>query len=143
MADEACEMPRKNATTAEVREILGNSRVVAVIGMSDDPERASNHVAAYLIQHGYRVIPVNPGKESIGGQKCWPSLSAVPERVDIVDIFRKPEAVPAIVDEAIRAGARVVWMQEGIVHNAAAEKARAAGLKVVMNKCILKEHLAS
>ena len=142
MAEEACEMPRKNATTAEVREILGISRVIAVIGMSDNPERASNRVAAYLMQHGYRIIPVNPGKASILGQKCWPSLSAVPERVDIVDIFRKPSAVPAIVDEAIKAGAKVVWMQEGIVHNAAAEKARAAGLRVVMNRCMMKEHQA-
>ena len=142
MADQACEMPRKNATTAEVREILTGNRVVAVVGMSENPERASNHVAAYLMEHGYRVIPVNPGVESILGQKSWPSLSAVPEKVDIVDIFRKPEAVPGIVDEAIKAGAKVVWMQEGIVHNAAAEKARAAGLKVVMNKCMLKEHRA-
>jgi predicted CoA-binding protein len=142
MSDGACEMPGKNATTAEVREILAGNRVVAVVGMSENPARASNHVAAYLMEHGYRVIPVNPARESILGQKCWPSLSAVPEKVDIVDIFRKPDAVPEIVDEAIKAGAKVVWMQEGIVHNAAAEKARAAGLKVVMNKCMLKEHRA-
>jgi hypothetical protein len=140
VADEACEMPRGNATGTEIREILGSAKVVAVVGMSDNPGRASNHVAAYLMENGYRIIPVNPAQASILGQKCYPSLSAVPEKVDIVDIFRKPDAVPETVDEAIRAGAKVVWMQEGIVHNAAADKARAAGLKVVMNKCIMKEH---
>jgi predicted CoA-binding protein len=138
----ACEFPRRNATSAEVREILETARVIAVVGLSDNPSRPSHGVAAYLQRHGYRVIPVNPKLTEVLGEKAYPTLSAVPEPVDVVDIFRKPEAVPAIVEEAISRGAKVIWMQEGIVHNAAADRARAAGLRVVMNKCMLKEHAA-
>jgi hypothetical protein len=90
--------------------------------------------------NGYRIIPVNPNESEILGEKAWPSLEAIPERVDIVDIFRRPECVPDIVDAAIRIGAKGVWMQEGVVHDEAAGKARAAGLEVVMDRCILKEH---
>jgi predicted CoA-binding protein len=137
---ERCEVPRENATTDEVRRILTTARTVAVVGLSDKPERASYRVAAYLKAHGYRVIPVNPNIGGVLCQKAYPSLRELPEVVDIVDIFRPPEAVPEIVEAAIARRARVIWMQEGIVHNAAAERARAAGLSVVMNKCLMKEH---
>ena len=139
---EGCEFPRTNATDSEIDEIVYAARVVAVIGLSPKPERPSHRVAAYLIENGFKVIPVNPGSSEILGQRCYSSLSEVPDEVDVVDIFRKPEAVPEIVDAAMAKGAKVVWMQEGIVNNAAADRARAAGLKVVMNRCILKEHAA-
>jgi uncharacterized protein len=138
----ACEMPLNNATSAEVREILKQARTIAVVGLSDKPDRDSHHVAAYLQAQGYRIIPVNPAVNRVLGETAYASLSAIPFAVDIVDIFRKPEAVPAIVDEAIARGVPVVWMQDGIVHNAAAAKARAAGLRVVMSKCLLREHRA-
>jgi uncharacterized protein len=133
-------MPLNNASPEAMRRILDSARTVAVIGLSDKPDRDSHHVAAYLQAHGYRIIPVNPNVPAVLGEKAYPSLREVPEPVDIVDIFRKPDAVPEIVDEAIAQHAQVIWMQEGIAHNAAADKARAAGLQVVMNKCMLKEH---
>jgi predicted CoA-binding protein len=142
MSDQACEFPRQNATTEEVRRILASARTVAVVGLSDKPERDSHRVAAYLQQAGYRIIPVNPNLTSVLGEKAYPNLRAIPEPVDVVDIFRKPEAVPEIVEDAIAIGARVVWMQDGIVHNAAADRARQAGLAVVMNKCMMREHRA-
>jgi uncharacterized protein len=135
-----CEMPLQNATSDEVRKILLSAKTVAVVGLSDKPERSSYQVAAYLQAQGYRIIPVNPNVTTVLGETAFPSLTAVPEPVDIVDIFRQSDAVPAIVNEAIAKQAKVVWMQEGIAHNAAADQARAAGLQVVMNKCILKEH---
>jgi len=142
MSVHACEFPRQNATAEEVRQILATARTVAVVGLSDKPERDSHRVAAYLQQAGYRVIPVNPHLTTVLGEPAYPHLRAIPERVDVVDIFRKPEAVPEIVADAIAIGARAVWMQDGIVHNAAAERARAAGLVVVMNKCMMREHRA-
>ena len=136
-----CELPEKNAGDAEVKQILSESKVIAVVGLSDKPDRPSYGVAEYLQSHGFRIIPVNPVvKENILGEKTYASLKEIPEKVDIVDIFRKPEAVPEIVAEAIAIGAKTIWMQDGIVHNAAAEQARSAGLKVVMNKCLLREH---
>jgi predicted CoA-binding protein len=137
---DACEMPLHNASPHEVRELLASAHTIAVVGLSDKPARDSYHVAAYLQGQGYRIIPVNPNVTEVLGEKAYARLRDVPEPIDIVDVFRRPEAVPAVVDEAIAVGARVVWMQEGVVHNAAAAKARAAGLRVVMNKCILKEH---
>jgi predicted CoA-binding protein len=139
MANE-CEFPTTNATGAEIAQILKSAKTIAVIGASLKPERPSHWISKYLKEHGYKVIPVNPGHTEILGDKCYKSLSEVPGPVDIVDIFREPGAVPAIVDEAIAKKAKVVWMQEGIVHNAAAEKARRAGLLVVQNKCIYQEH---
>lgn len=124
----------------EVRSILSEARVVAVVGLSEKPDRASHGVAAYLQRAGYRIIPVNPKASEILGEKAYPGLPEVPEKIDVVDIFRRPEAVPEIVDAAIELGAKAIWMQEGIVHDAAEEKARAAGLKVVMDRCMLKEH---
>ena len=138
--DETCELPLQNATSAEIRDILGASKVVAVVGLSNKPERDSYGVAAYLQAHGYRIVPINPNINQVLGERAYPSLEEVPGPVDVVDIFRKPEFVPQIVEQAVTRGAKVIWMQEGIAHNAAADKARAAGLRVVMNKCILKEH---
>ncbi len=135
-----CEFPKENATSETITEILKSSKVIAIIGASLKPERPSHWISVYLKEQGYKVIPVNPGLSEVLGDKCYKSLSEIPEAVDIVDIFREPGAVPAIVDEAIAKKAKVIWMQEGIVHNEAADKARAAGLKVVMNKCIYKEH---
>jgi predicted CoA-binding protein len=137
---EACEMPLQNATADEIRDILKTAKVIAVVGLSDKPDRDSHHVAAYMQRAGYRIIPVNPAVKEVLGEKAYASVRDVPEKVDIVDIFRKPEAVPEVVEDAITAGAKVVWMQEGIAHNAAADRARAAGLKVVQSRCILKEH---
>ena len=122
------------------QEILQECRVIAVIGLSDNPDRASYHVAHYLMDQGYRVIPVNPMVKWVLGQTSYPDLDSVPVAVDVVDIFRRSEEVPELVEQAIRKGARVVWMQEGVVHEAAAERARGAGLKVVMDKCMRKEH---
>jgi hypothetical protein len=138
--DSACEMPLSNATSEELRRILRTYKTVAVVGLSDRPDRDSHRVAAYLQQHGYRIVPVNPNVATVLGEPAYPGLRAVPVPVEVVDIFRKPDAVPEIVEDAIAMGARVIWMQEGIAHNAAADRARAAGLEVVMNKCMLKEH---
>ncbi len=138
--NEGCELPAQNATPDEVREILQTARIIAVVGLSDKPDRDSYRVAAYLQQHGYRIIPVNPAVQEVLGEKAYPRLEEVPERVDVVDIFRRAEAVPEIVESAIAIGAGVVWMQDGIVHNQAADRARAAGLKVVMSRCLLREH---
>lgn len=140
MADEMCELPLENATPAEVRELLRSTKVIAVVGLSDKPDRASHGVAAFMQSKGYRIIPVNPALSTVLGEKCYPSLRDVPEKVDMVDVFRRPDVVPAIVEEAIAIGAKSVWMQEGVVHNAAADRARAAGLKVVMDRCLLKEY---
>ncbi|HEX9976739.1 MAG TPA: CoA-binding protein [Dehalococcoidales bacterium] len=121
-------------------DILKSSRVVAVVGLSSNPERPSYRVASYLKEQGYRIIPVNPREDKVLDEVAYPDLSSIPTRVDVVDIFRRPEDVPAIVEQAIKIGARAVWMQEGIVHEAAAAQAREAGLLVVMDKCMLKEH---
>jgi predicted CoA-binding protein len=134
------EQPIKDATEAEVWEILAGSQVIAVVGLSDNPARPSYGVASYLQAHGYRIIPVNPNVREVLGQTAYPSLRDVPEKIDVVDIFRRPEAVPEIVADAIAIGAKAVWMQEGVVHPAAAQRARAAGLRVVMDRCLLKEH---
>jgi predicted CoA-binding protein len=138
--NEGCELPTTNATSDEVREILNTAKVVAVVGLSDKADRDSHRVAAYLQQRGYRIIPVNPALTQVLGEKAYASLREIPEKVDVVDVFRRALAVPEIVEDAIAVGAKVVWLQDGIVHNAAAERARAAGLKVVQSKCMLREH---
>ena len=135
-----CEFSNQNATSEEIKEILQNSKTIAIVGISADESKDSFRVAKYLQEHDYKIIPVNPKYSEILDEKCYPDLKSIPEKVDIVNIFRKPEAVPSIVDEAIEIGAKVIWMQLGICHNAAAEKARNAGLKVVMNKCTKVEH---
>ena len=123
-----------------IPEILKSSRTIAVVGLSSNPMRPSNGVAAYLQRAGYRVIPVNPNESEVLGEKSYARLEDVPEKIDVVDIFRRPECVPEIVESAIRVGAKTVWMQEGVVNQQAAERARAAGLEVVMDRCTLKEH---
>src|SRR5438093_11188944 len=137
-----CESPLTNATSDQIRDILKSARRIAVVGHSDDPARDSYRIGRYLAGQGYEVFPVNPPARSTPALRFYPDLASVPGPIDIVDIFRRPEAIPEIVDAAIRMGARAVWMQEGLVHNAAAEKARAAGLKVVMNRCMMKDHRA-
>ncbi len=123
-----------------LRRVLTENRTIAVVGLSAKWYRPSYFAAKYLLDHGYRVIPVNPGQGSIFGQTCYPSVSAVPEAIDLVDIFRRPEDVPPIVDEAIAVGARAVWMQIGVVHEEAAQKARDTGLDVVMDRCMKIEY---
>src|SRR3954454_15125193 len=125
---------------ANTAEILRKYRTIAVVGLSDNPARASYGVSEYMQRQGYRIIPVNPGHAEILGEKSYRSLEEIPEPVDIVNIFRRSEMIPPVVDSAIAIGAKVVWMQEGIENEEAAEKARAAGLEVVMNTCILKAH---
>jgi predicted CoA-binding protein len=121
-------------------KILNKYRTVAIVGLSPDPSRPSHRVASYLDTHGYKVIPVNPHAQEILGKASYPNLSSVPEPIEIVDIFRSSEKVMPVVDEAIKTGAKVVWMQEGVINEQAALKARDAGLLVVMNKCMFKEH---
>ena len=140
MSDAECEFPAYNPPTEEVRAILEQSQVVAIVGLSSREDRDSNRVARYLMDHGFTVVPVNPREDEILGQRSYPGLKSIPMDVDIVDIFRKVEFIPAIVDEAIDKGAKAVWMQLGLAHNASADKAREAGLAVVMSKCIKVEH---
>ncbi|MGD0363336.1 MAG: CoA-binding protein [Bryobacteraceae bacterium] len=123
-----------------IPELLKTSRTIAVVGLSNKRFRPSFGVAQYMQRNGYRIIPVNPFEREVLGEKCYPDLDSIAGRVDIVDIFRRAEFVPEIVDAAIRIGARAVWMQEGIEHPEAAQKAAAAGLMVVMDRCILKDH---
>jgi uncharacterized protein len=128
--------------TDPVTKLLRRARVIAVVGLSDNPLRPSYGVSAYMQSHGYRIIPVNPQIESCLGEKAYASLRAVPEKIDIVNIFRRPQFVEEIVDQAIELQVPAVWMQEEVIHQKAAERARAAGMFVVMDLCILKEHRA-
>ena len=123
-----------------IPEILDSCRIIAVVGLSAKRYRPSYGVAEYMQKAGYRIIPVNPMETQVLGEKCYPDLDSVPEPVEIVDIFRRPEHVPEIVEAAIRKHAKVVWMQEGVIHEAAAKRAEEAGLAVVMDRCILKDH---
>lgn len=122
-------------------EILRSCRTLAVVGLSSNPHRASHGVSRFLQRAGYRIIPVNPAETEVLGEKAWPSLSDVPEPFDCVVIFRRPEFVPEIVEQAIRLGARAVWMQQGISHPEAAARAREAGLLVVEDRCMMIELL--
>jgi uncharacterized protein len=125
---------------ADIKQILNSYKKVAVIGLSPDAGKPSHEVAAYLQRAGFQIIPVNPSCQELLGEKCYPTLAEIPGEVEIVDVFRRAEFLPEIVEQAIAKGAKVVWMQEGIVNEAAAARARAAGLAVVMDRCILKEH---
>ena len=129
-------------TEDAIAELLQSARKIAVVGLSSSPLRPSHGVAAYMQSHGYKIIPVNPEITNALGETAYPSLLDVPEKIDIVDIFRRAENVPPVVDEAIQLKVRAIWMQEGVVHNQAAEKARRAGIFVIMDRCILKEHRA-
>jgi uncharacterized protein len=124
-----------------ITEMLQSARTIAVVGLTDTPTRPSYGVSLYMRSQGYRVIPVNPNITEWLGEKAYQSLLDVPEKIDIVNVFRRPDAVPEVVEEAIQIKAPVIWMQEGVVHEEAAEKARQAGIFVVMDKCILKEHI--
>lgn len=123
------------------RQILESCRTLAVVGLSSNPHRASHGVSRFLQRAGYRIIPVNPNETEILGEKAWPSLLDVPGAVDCAVVFRRPEYVPELVDQAIRIGARAVWLQEGISHPEAAARAREAGLLVVENRCMMIEWL--
>ena len=123
-----------------IAQILQEYKTLAVVGLSSKPTRPSHGVSEYMQQHGYRIIPVNPNETEVLGEKVYPTLDEVPEPTEVVVIFRRPECVPEIVDAAIRKGAKVIWMQEGIEHHDAAARARAAGLTVIQDRCILKEY---
>ena len=126
----------------QITEILKGSKTIAVVGLSDDRTRPSYGVSEYMQDHGYRIIPVHPRAETVLGERVYRSLREIPDKIDIVDVFRRPDAVPAIVDEVIELKLPVLWLQETVIHEEAAEKARKAGVKVVMDHCILKEHRA-
>ena len=121
-------------------DILRDNKTIAVVGLSANPQRPSNTVAAYLKENGYKIIPVNPNEKEILGETCYPDLNSIPGPVEVVDIFRRSEDVLPIAQEAVKIGSGVVWMQEGVINEEAAAYAGQAGLKVVMDKCIKKEH---
>jgi hypothetical protein len=123
-----------------MKDILVSAKTIASVGLSSNPGKESFWIVKYLQDQGYRIIPVNPTVEEILGEKAYPDLESVPEQIDVVQVFRKPEDVPPVVDSAIKAGAKVVWMQEGIVNEEAAQKAREAGLQVVMDACMRVTH---
>jgi hypothetical protein len=137
-----CELPAHNATPDEILHILKTARRIAVVGHSDNPARDSYRVGRYLAEQGYEVFPVNPRAHSSGRLRFYPDLASVPGPIDVVDIFRRPGELAAVVDEAIRLGAGAVWMQDGLADNAAAARARAAGLRVVMSRCMMRDHRA-
>ncbi len=127
-------------TDAQLKRILETTHTIASVGLSSSPEKPSYGIVYYLKSQGYRIIPVNPSAAEILGEKTYPDLASIPDKIDVVQVFRPSEAVPPLVDQAIRIGAKVVWMQEGITHAAAAATARAAGLEVVMDRCMREQH---
>jgi predicted CoA-binding protein len=136
-----CEFPTVNSRSEEIIEIFNNTKTIAIAGLSPDPSKASNMVATYLQSVGYKIVPVYPKEDMILGEKVYRTISEIPFKIDMVDIFRKPDAIAQIVDEAIKRGdVDTVWMQLGLVNNEAAQKAKDAGLKVVQNKCTKIEH---
>jgi predicted CoA-binding protein len=124
-----------------IKKILEDCRTIAVVGLSSNPGRASNGVAGYMKKQGYKIIPVNPREEQVLGEKSYSSLADVPVKIDLVDVFRRSEEAGAVVDEAIKVGAKAVWLQEGVIDHAAAKRAHDAGLLVVMDRCWLKDHV--
>lgn len=130
----------KTTATDEIGELLKRTKTIAVVGLSDSPLRPSYGVSAYMQSHGYKIIPVNPSIKGSLGEKAVASLADVEEKIDMVDVFRRSEYVPELVDEAIRLKVPAIWLQEDVIHEEAAEKARKAGIFVVMDKCVLKEH---
>lgn len=124
-----------------IRRILDECHTIAVVGLSSDPSRPSNSVSGYMRRNGYRVIPVNPNETSVFGEQSYPDLFAVPEKIQLVDIFRRSDEAGTAVDQAIAVGAKAVWLQEGVIDRAAAQRALDAGLMVVMDRCWLKEHI--
>lgn len=132
--------PASRSLDERIAAQLRAARTIAVVGLSSKASRASFGVSEYMQEAGYRIIPVNPGETEVLGERAYARLEDIPEPVDIVDIFRRSEHVPEVVESAIRIGARMVWMQEGVVHEQAAARAHQAGLEVVMDRCILKDH---
>jgi predicted CoA-binding protein len=130
----------EDASDDEMRRILTDAKTVAVVGISDKPDRASYRVADFLAKHGYHILPINPTIDRVLGTPATGSLRDLKQQVDVVDVFRKPEAMMEVVDDAIAIGAKVVWMQEGVINHEAAQRARAAGLQVVMDHCMMKEY---
>jgi len=129
-----------NTEDQKLKEILAQTKTIAVVGLSPEPDRPSHEVAAYMQKQGYKIVPVRPGVDKILGEKAYASLKDIPFEIDLVDIFRKPDAISAIVDEAIEKKAKAVWMQLGLEHNEAAQKAVTHGLKVVQDRCLAVEH---
>jgi uncharacterized protein len=129
-------------TADPIRDLLSRAKTIAVVGLSDSPLRPSHGVSAYMQMHGYKIIPVNPHVREVLGEKSYPSLLDVPEKIDVVNIFRRPAFVEEVIDQAIRLKIPAVWMQEEVINERAAEKARKAGMFVAMDRCILKEHKA-
>ena len=140
MNDFQCELPNNNLSSDEIREILNQCRTIAIVGLSPKEQRDSNMVARYLKLNGFKIVPVNPGQKEILGEKCYKNLLEIPFRPDMVNLFLNPKRVPEAVDQAMEINTGVIWMQLGVVHNLAAEKAREKGIKVIMNKCIKTEH---
>lgn len=124
---------------AEIKKLFQEAKTIAVVGLSNNPMRASFGVARFLQRQGYRIVPVNPNEKEVLGERAYATVSEVPEGVDIVDVFRRSEHVPAVVDDVLQKGTNCIWMQEGVVNEAAAKKAETAGIPVVMDRCILKE----
>jgi predicted CoA-binding protein len=141
MINTTCELPDCNPPSEEIKGILRKCRTIAVVGISPKESRDSNRVAKYLMKQGYEIVPVNPGQREILEKPCFRTLSDIPFPIDMADLFLNPERVPVVVDQAIDMGVQVIWMQEGVVHNKAAQKAREKGIEVVMNKCVMKEHM--
>lgn len=129
-------MAYRSPTDAQIRDLLATANTVAVVGASSDPSRPSHGVMRRLQSAGYRVFPVNPNERTVLGETAYPTLAALPERVDIVDVFRRPDATPPLADEAVAAGAKTLWLQQGVVNEEAAERATRGGLTVVMDRCI-------
>ena len=125
----------------QIAELLKTAKTIAVVGLTDSPARPSYSVSRYMKSQGYRIIPVNPNITEWMGEKAYASLLDVPDKIDVVNVFRRPQAVPEVVEQAIQLKVPALWLQEGVIHEEAAEKARQAGIFVVMNKCILKEHM--
>lgn len=140
MEEEICEIPLHHVKDEAIEKVLKENKTVAVVGLSTSPKKDSHRVAAFLQKKGYRVIPVHPKAEEILGEKAYPSLLDIPEKVDIVNVFRPPSEVPGIMEQAIKIGAKAVWTQEGIVNNEAWEKGIKKGLAVIMDKCMMKEY---
>lgn len=140
MQESDYEEPFFNAGDEEIQEILRDTKVIAVVGLSRDHAKDSYRVASYLQEHGYRIIPVNPSAREILHERCYADLRDVSEKIDIVNIFRPIQDIPAVVESAIAVQAKVVWMQERLVHNPAAQRAREAGVKIVMDRCLMKQH---
>jgi predicted CoA-binding protein len=141
MINTTCELPDRNPPSEEIKGILRKCKTIAVVGISPKESRDSNRVARYLMRQGYEIVPVNPGQRKILEKPCFRTLSDIPFPIDMADLFLNPKRVPVVVDQAIDMGVQIIWMQEGVVHNKAAQKARKRGIEVVMNKCIMKEHM--